>query len=280
MDCSPPGSSVHGIPQTRILKWVAISYSSIYMYASLLDFLPIQVTTEHWVEIPVLKSMFSSVIYFMYTINSVCILVTLHPESQHGSICHFGIKFYFFFFLIFYIFCWNCRALPKHLLTLILFAETPSELICCWPRRGWGAGKPSCSLHCAWWSWACWAVWPSRCACPQFSQGSAVLSSPPACDHSSHWRKTWFLLLGERRECLYGVKPPTALPESTQPIRAVSYPPPCPHLLSPLDKKQPQHSPFLSGLALSHPWCPEPSLLLSRVCLAGFLTGFAFAFVF
>ena len=26
-DCSPPGSSVHGIFQARILKWVAISYS-------------------------------------------------------------------------------------------------------------------------------------------------------------------------------------------------------------------------------------------------------------
>ena len=27
MDCSPPGSSVHGISQTRILEWVAISFS-------------------------------------------------------------------------------------------------------------------------------------------------------------------------------------------------------------------------------------------------------------
>ena len=27
MDCSPPGSSVHGIFQARILHWVAISYS-------------------------------------------------------------------------------------------------------------------------------------------------------------------------------------------------------------------------------------------------------------
>ena len=27
MDCKPPGSSVHGIPQARILKWVAISSS-------------------------------------------------------------------------------------------------------------------------------------------------------------------------------------------------------------------------------------------------------------
>ena len=28
-DCSPPGSSVHGILQTRILEWVAISFSGL-----------------------------------------------------------------------------------------------------------------------------------------------------------------------------------------------------------------------------------------------------------
>ena len=27
MDCSPPGSSIHGIFQARVLEWVAISYS-------------------------------------------------------------------------------------------------------------------------------------------------------------------------------------------------------------------------------------------------------------
>ena len=27
MDCSPPGASLHGIPQARILKWVAIPLS-------------------------------------------------------------------------------------------------------------------------------------------------------------------------------------------------------------------------------------------------------------
>ena len=27
MDCSPPGSSVYGIPQARILEYVAVSYS-------------------------------------------------------------------------------------------------------------------------------------------------------------------------------------------------------------------------------------------------------------
>ena len=28
VDCSPPGSSVHGILQARILEWVAISFST------------------------------------------------------------------------------------------------------------------------------------------------------------------------------------------------------------------------------------------------------------
>ena len=30
MDCSPPGSSVHGIFQARVLEWVAIAFSEIY----------------------------------------------------------------------------------------------------------------------------------------------------------------------------------------------------------------------------------------------------------
>ena len=29
MDCNPPGSSVHGIRQTRILEWIAISFSRV-----------------------------------------------------------------------------------------------------------------------------------------------------------------------------------------------------------------------------------------------------------
>ena len=29
MDCSPPGSSVHGILQARVLEWVAIFFSGV-----------------------------------------------------------------------------------------------------------------------------------------------------------------------------------------------------------------------------------------------------------
>ena len=30
MDCSPPGSSIHGIFQARVLEWVAIAFSEVY----------------------------------------------------------------------------------------------------------------------------------------------------------------------------------------------------------------------------------------------------------
>ena len=32
MDCSPPGSSVHGICQARVLEWVAIAFSGKIIY--------------------------------------------------------------------------------------------------------------------------------------------------------------------------------------------------------------------------------------------------------
>ena len=35
MDCSPPGSSVHGILQARIVEWVAISFSRHMEYSAI-----------------------------------------------------------------------------------------------------------------------------------------------------------------------------------------------------------------------------------------------------
>ena len=32
MDCSLPGSSVHGIFQARMLEWVAISFSNLFFF--------------------------------------------------------------------------------------------------------------------------------------------------------------------------------------------------------------------------------------------------------
>ena len=36
MNCSPPGSSVHGIFQARVLEWVAIAFSNLFMLLLLL----------------------------------------------------------------------------------------------------------------------------------------------------------------------------------------------------------------------------------------------------
>ena len=40
IDSSPPGSSVHGILQARILEWVAISFSNACMQAKSLQLCP------------------------------------------------------------------------------------------------------------------------------------------------------------------------------------------------------------------------------------------------
>ena len=159
MDCSLPGSSVHGILQAQILEWVAMPSSSDllnpgmeprvscrhilyhqrhlgspegmathctvlawripwteepgrlqsvgsqgvgydsatnrhYKYIpSLLDFFPIQVTTVHQVEYPILYGMFSVVIYLIHSINgayvSIPISQFLPPPPLPLGICSF-----------------------------------------------------------------------------------------------------------------------------------------------------------------------------------------------
>ena len=64
IDCSLPGTSIHGIFQATVLEWVAIAYTYTYI-PSFLDFLPIWVTKEQ------LYSRFSLVIYLIHSINSV-----------------------------------------------------------------------------------------------------------------------------------------------------------------------------------------------------------------
>ena len=36
MDCSLPGSSIHGIFQARVLEWSAIAFSNIYLYMDII----------------------------------------------------------------------------------------------------------------------------------------------------------------------------------------------------------------------------------------------------
>ena len=50
MDYSPPGSSVHGILQARILEWVAISFSNnVYNNKHYYIYLYIDLCIKKWV---------------------------------------------------------------------------------------------------------------------------------------------------------------------------------------------------------------------------------------
>ena len=42
MDCSPPGSSVHGIFQARVLEWGAIAFSDMLVYKNLITMVDIK----------------------------------------------------------------------------------------------------------------------------------------------------------------------------------------------------------------------------------------------
>ena len=42
MDCSPPGSSIHGIFQARVLQWGAIAFSSFLPELAIIDFYSLQ----------------------------------------------------------------------------------------------------------------------------------------------------------------------------------------------------------------------------------------------
>ena len=46
MDCSPPGSSVHGILQARVLEWIAISAGEDCLIEEMVGFLAKSVFPE------------------------------------------------------------------------------------------------------------------------------------------------------------------------------------------------------------------------------------------
>ena len=99
----------------KFFNWFSLEYSCFtmlfllyskmnrhtYMYITSLDFLATQVTTVHSVELPVLHSMLSSVIYFTHSINSVYMSIPIsqfllpcpphwHPYIWSGHLCLFS----------------------------------------------------------------------------------------------------------------------------------------------------------------------------------------------
>ena len=69
MDCSPPGSSVHGILQARTLEWVAISYprgSSQPRDWTRVSFVPYRQILYHWATWEARMYIYSFHILFHY----------------------------------------------------------------------------------------------------------------------------------------------------------------------------------------------------------------------
>ena len=64
MDCSPPGSSIHGIFQARVLEWGAIAFSDIHIYWYII--LPFSILTCN--SYHMLYSTYLSHIYIRYSI--------------------------------------------------------------------------------------------------------------------------------------------------------------------------------------------------------------------
>ena len=65
MSCSPPGSSVHGILQARILEWVAIPFSKAS--SPLRDQTQVSCITGRFFTISVIRKYAHSYIYLPYT---------------------------------------------------------------------------------------------------------------------------------------------------------------------------------------------------------------------
>ena len=82
MDCSPPGSSIHGIFQTRVLEWGAIAFSMIYCNNQLkkyrVSFLRL---AKGAFSVPLLMSMSEAFSVPFYTLIKFCYTKALEQSS-------------------------------------------------------------------------------------------------------------------------------------------------------------------------------------------------------
>ena len=63
MDCSLPGSSVHGIFQARVLEWGAIAFSDRHAFMCLTLFNPFSITTgQHFLILVIINSAIANIL--------------------------------------------------------------------------------------------------------------------------------------------------------------------------------------------------------------------------
>ena len=90
VDCSLPGSSVHGIFQARVLEWVAIAFSSRRGYVTLIKKNPVSSNANY-------PSVFSNKLTATLYIKMKTLLV-IHTMANLFVFVHFLMIFYYFSF--------------------------------------------------------------------------------------------------------------------------------------------------------------------------------------
>ena len=98
MDCSPPGSSVHGIFQARILQWVSMSFSrgsSPPMGRNCISCITVRFFT-HWATWEACIYIYMCILYirmyidFMHMFIYVCMCVYMHIYTHYFCILTFS----------------------------------------------------------------------------------------------------------------------------------------------------------------------------------------------
>ena len=119
MGYSPPGSSVHGISQTRILKWVATSFSR----------------ESSWPEVQTCVSCIGSWILYTDSLGKPVFVVISHDPLYFCDVtCNFSLFLiylfepsFFFSWLVWlkiYQFCWYFQDRPpRYLFNKVIFKE-------------------------------------------------------------------------------------------------------------------------------------------------------------
>ena len=85
MDCSLPGSSVHGIFQARVLEWGAIAFSTSHLYHLPKCSHPSLKTHGHDIIILALENWLNVRGFLLFKGKVPKIVLTFYPENEHPS---------------------------------------------------------------------------------------------------------------------------------------------------------------------------------------------------
>ena len=82
MDCNPPGSSVHGLFQARVLEAGAIAFSLMHATVALFPFFAHAVTHSHLLSLPLSPSLFVFVCFFlMHFASCLANFISFHKNK-------------------------------------------------------------------------------------------------------------------------------------------------------------------------------------------------------